>query len=63
MPRCSPQRGTTIVAETSAAERLAHILDRIAAMPVAPTTHMYVEGCRGEVIAAFEEKGKRASDV
>jgi hypothetical protein len=39
------------------------MLDGIAAMPVAPMAHVYVEGRRGEVMAAFEEKGKRASDA
>jgi len=32
------------VAETSALSDWPTFLDRIAAMPVAPTTHMYVEG-------------------
>jgi hypothetical protein len=39
------------------------MLDRIAAMPVAPMAQSDVEGRRGEVMAAFEEKGKRASDA
>jgi hypothetical protein len=39
------------------------LLDRIAAMPVAPMAHVYVEGRRGEVMATFEEKEKRESDA
>jgi len=39
------------------------MLDRIAAMSVAPMEHVYVEGRRGEVMATFEEKGKRESNA
>jgi len=32
-------------------------------MPVVATTHVYVEGRHGEVMAVFEEKGKRESNA
>jgi len=39
------------------------MLDRIAAMPIAPMAHVYVEGRRGEVMAAFDEKEERESNA
>jgi hypothetical protein len=39
------------------------MLDPLVAMPVAPTTHVYVEDRRGEVMAAFDEKEKRESNA
>jgi len=63
IPKTSPQRETAIVAETSAAELADDMLDRLAAMPVAPVAHVYVEGRRGEVMAAFDEKEERESNA
>jgi len=51
------------VAETSAAELAEDMLDRLAAMPVVPVAHVYVESRRGEVMAAFDKKEERESNA